>query len=530
MKKLILTLIILMVAGFIFAGGDEEASGESLKINKTGLPLVDEMITLDVVTVARVHHGDFSEMEFLLEMEEKTNVHLEIEAVPQASYPEKKNLKLASGDLPDVFAGLFVVTPSDIVQYGSQGVFIPLEDLIEEWAPNMSRLKKEHPDLFMTSTAPDNHIYGLPRVEQRGVNPVMGNFFINKVWLDNLGLETPDTFEEYYDVLTAFKEQDANGNGDPNDEIPYQFAQVGMGAPANRYLTGFGNLLGAYGQATDTLLLIDDESVYAPVTEKYKKAMIYLKKFFDAGLFDPEGFTYNIPTHWSKFRGANPPVIGSFISWNDHDVVGNAQDEYLTLPPLAGPEGDRAWMYGGHLEWASPFGVITSANEYPELTVRYFDEYYEINNSINQFWGDGVTANGDGTYALAPIPDGMTYDEFKYRNTPSDFPGAVFADDFGKLVPRSVSVAEKFNDINTIYMNYPQTILFPTSILMTDDQNEIVTTYFTDIENYAVQKQAEWMLGKSDIEADWDAYVKRMNDMGLQEVLGAYTAAWQNLQ
>ena len=132
MKKLILTLIILMVAGFIFAGADEETSGESLEINKTGLPIVAEKITLDVVTVARVHHGDFAQMEFLLEMEEKTNVHLEIEAVPQASYPEKKNLKLASGDLPDAFVGLAAVTPSDIVQYGSQGVFIPLEDLIEE--------------------------------------------------------------------------------------------------------------------------------------------------------------------------------------------------------------------------------------------------------------------------------------------------------------------------------------------------------------------------------------------------------------
>jgi len=528
MKKLILVLVILMAAGYLYAGGQSEASETVLEINKTGLPIVEEKVTIDVVSLARVHHGDFSQMTFLKEMEENTNIHLEVEAVPQGSYPEKKNLKLASGDLPDVFAGLAVITASDIVKYGSEGIFLPLEDLIEEWAPNLSALKKKYPDLFMTSTAPDGHIYALPRVEQRGVNAVMGNFFINKKWLDNLGLEVPDTFEEYFTVLKAFKEQDANGNGDPNDEIPYEFAQIGM--QGNRSLAGFGNLLGAYGQATDTLILVDGSCVYAPVTEKYKKSMIYLKKFFDAGLFDPEGFTYNIPTHWSKFRGSDPAVIGSFISWNDHDVVGNAQDEYLTLPPLAGPEGDRAWMYGPHFAWAAPFAVLTSANQQPELTIRYFDEYYKIENSIKQFWGDAVTPNGDGTFSLTPVPEGRTYDELKYRNTPSDYPGAVFADDFGKLVPRSVSVAEKYNDIQTIYMNYPQTTLFPTNILLTPEDNEIITTYFTDIENFTVQKQAEWLLGKSDLESDWDSYIKRMNDMGLQKILDVYTAAWQKLQ
>lgn len=47
--------------------------------------------------------------------------------------------------------------------------------------------------------------------------------YLNKTWLDNLGLTYPETVEELYTVLKAFKEQDANGNGDPNDEIPISF-------------------------------------------------------------------------------------------------------------------------------------------------------------------------------------------------------------------------------------------------------------------------------------------------------------------
>lgn len=68
-------------------------------------------------------------------------------------------------------------------------------------------------------TNPDGHIYTLP-----GKKPLRPKGcdtpFINKAWLDRLGLEIPTTVDEWYEVLKAFKEQDANGNGDPNDEIP----------------------------------------------------------------------------------------------------------------------------------------------------------------------------------------------------------------------------------------------------------------------------------------------------------------------
>ena len=45
-------------------------------------------------------------------------------------------------------------------------------------------------------------------------------FWINQTWLDNLGLKAPATLDELYDVLVAFRDQDADGNGDPSDEIP----------------------------------------------------------------------------------------------------------------------------------------------------------------------------------------------------------------------------------------------------------------------------------------------------------------------
>ena len=64
--------------------------------------------------------------------------------------------------------------------------------------------------------------YGLPKLKV-DLTDRLTRSFINKQWLDNLGLSMPTSIDEYYDVLVAFKEQDANGNGDPDDEIPLLF-------------------------------------------------------------------------------------------------------------------------------------------------------------------------------------------------------------------------------------------------------------------------------------------------------------------
>lgn len=65
----------------------------------------------------------------------------------------------------------------------------------------------------------DGHIYGLPRLRV-DMTDRLTRSFVNKVWLENLGLEVPTTIDEYYEFSQHFKNQDANGNGDTNDEIP----------------------------------------------------------------------------------------------------------------------------------------------------------------------------------------------------------------------------------------------------------------------------------------------------------------------
>lgn len=208
MKRLLcLVLSLMMLLGVAMA---------------TEYPLVDEKAEFRLTIRVRPLHGDPDEMELFKRMEELTNVHIVWDQIPQAEYDEKKNLLLAAAasagsELPDGFFGKFSLSASDLVTYGSQGILIPLNDLIDQYAPNLKALFEAHPEIKSMVTAPDGNIYSTPYVQQGEDGTIASNMMINVTWLERLGLEKPTTMEELKAVLTAFRDLDANGNGDPHD-------------------------------------------------------------------------------------------------------------------------------------------------------------------------------------------------------------------------------------------------------------------------------------------------------------------------
>ena len=201
-----------------------------------GMPIVDEPITISVLTMRWGSMGDsFKTNPFLVNLEKESNVKVNWQIVSSNDWADnQKPVMLAGGEsaLPEVVLGFQTFSESDIIN--NVEYFLPLEDLIEQYMPNLTKAFEEMPALKAISTSADGHIYSLPsRMPKR---PVACNVpVINVKWLENLGLEVPTTIDELENVLRAFKEQDANGNGDPNDEIP--FTGIGLGMD---FLTPFG--------------------------------------------------------------------------------------------------------------------------------------------------------------------------------------------------------------------------------------------------------------------------------------------------
>lgn len=190
-------------------------------------------------------------------------------------FAEKRNLAVASGDLPDAIfdAGY---GDYDLLKLAKDGAIIPLEDMIEQHMPNLKKVLEEAPEYKSMITAPDGHIYSFPWIEELGsgkqrIQAVDNLPWINVEWLNKLGLKMPTTTEELKEVLIAFKTQDPNGNGKA-DEIPLSFINKPGGEDLTFLFAAFG-----LGENWDhTVVTNDGKVVFTAGDEGYKEAVKYI--------------------------------------------------------------------------------------------------------------------------------------------------------------------------------------------------------------------------------------------------------------
>ncbi|WP_308737561.1 extracellular solute-binding protein [Paenibacillus sp. AR247] len=218
------------------SGSDAKTAEPSeATVNETGFPLTKEPVTLNMFTRIAPLNGPFKDMPVFQDYEKMSNVHVNFTEAPTDGFQEKKNLLFASNELPDAFyrSG---ITPLEATQYGAVGQLIPLEDLIDKYAPNLKTLMEQYPEIRSAITTPEGHIYAIPGIVTLAAART-DKKWINEAWLKKLGLKEPETTDELYDVLVAFRDKDPNGNG-KKDEIPMT-ARAGL-AVVNLMSGSFG--------------------------------------------------------------------------------------------------------------------------------------------------------------------------------------------------------------------------------------------------------------------------------------------------
>ena len=141
-----------------------------------------------------------------------------------------------------------------------------IRDRIDKHAPNVKKLLEENPEYKKQLTAPDGNIYSLPSLTE--LSPVTHDkLFINKNWLDQLGMKVPETLDEFKETLQAFRDNDLNGDGTTEDQIPFTFLY-------NRKENGLYSLFGSFGQLdrggqvdkNDHLIVKEGKVIYTPLT------------------------------------------------------------------------------------------------------------------------------------------------------------------------------------------------------------------------------------------------------------------------
>ena len=442
---------------------------------------------------------------------ERANIDIELTNVLQAELGEKRNLLLNGGsDYPDMFFKSSF-SSADLENYGGQGILIPLEDLMREYAPNFCALMDET-DGWDYITASDGHVYSFPMQAEK--NPQMP-YWINKRWLDNLGLEEPTSYDELYEVLKAFKEQDANGNGDPNDEIP-------MAADSGNPMI-YLYIYQDYMVDPDYMLGIDDDGLFfVPTDESFQEFIRFATKLYEEELVNQDCFT--LDGAQKRSNGQLGDTYGFFQDAASFLTVGrDNDDDYIMLTPFTEGTFPLADKY-------TPGAmVITDVCENPEVLVAWADYFYTEEGGTLAWMGvEGETyqINDDGTWDWIV---GSEYGEdiATVRNNGTLNGGPAMP----VIQPELWTKMSPASDEDEVYLNserrriYEVGAVFP-YLSYTDEESKELATLSTDIYAYVNEYYAQVVTGKLVLEDSWDDYVNTLNQMGLEDLVSIFQRAY----
>ncbi len=497
----------------------ETTEEEIINFNATGYPIVNEKITLRVLlNNVPSSPSDYNDTAVMQKAEEITNIHIEW-IMPGAGFQEKKNLMLATGDLPDFF--FTHLSAGDLAKYGGEGSLIPMRERIREYAPNVERLFDAIPGLEGFSIAPDGNMYGVPRINGGPWMKTAGIPMINQKWLDNLGLDMPTNIDEFADVMRKFKTEDPNQNGEA-DEIPISLEGGFFGR------NGLTNLMYPFGVAlAGDVLDVKDGKVYLAVTsDAFKEGIEWIAGLSAEGLIDKEGFTLNRDQRLAKV--SNEPFVAGYVQDWALSIAfsnSNANEEYVYMPMIKGPDGrDPVFYYielSGIMRGA---GAITKANENPEATMRWIDYCYEERNSFEMCEGDiGVRLieQEDGTLLVGPPPEGMASSDHRHSLVPGARGlWAVLPEGYETL---RVPSADDRTQYVTDHKAYADPEILP-NLFYTVEESEQIAVLKIQINDYINLTLSQWIV-EGQVE-NWEDFVTELDKMGLQEYLTLIQAAY----
>lgn len=527
-KNFTITLLFLLLVLSACGKGNEtegsaEPSDEELdNLTESGLPIVDEEVSLDMFAGNPPESADdWNDVMIWDEYKDMTNVNVNWETVQEESLEEKRNLKLGSGgDLPDVFYSASL-SNTDILKYGGQGLFMPLNDLIDEHAPNLKKLMEEYPEIEKAITYPDGNIYSMPTIYDPDASSLrLGpRPWIDEDVLEEVDMDMPETTEEYYEFLKAVRDQ--------TDKTPFGSYSVGM---LLRWINGSFGLGNRGFDHPQTDVDEDGELRFIPTSDEYKEMLEYVHKLYDEKLIEQNIFEENAT---DKFMAnASDGEYASTVAHDPEDLFN--LDSMVGAPALEGPFGDK--LITGIAPSVADAGsfVITSDNESPATTVRWADHFFSDEGAKFFFMGkEGETyeedEDGEPQY-VDDITEGSGDLTFEQRL--SEFlvwPGGGYASTILKedyfqgleTSENSIEAAEKLEPyiIDDVWAQFTHT----------KEENDILTTTGSDIEKYVEEMRDKFIVGDTPF-SEWDDYVSKLEKMGLDDYVDVKKEAMERYE
>ena len=456
-----------------------------------------------------------------------TNIHLIDDTVganmrtdENTGKTEALNLMLAAGAIPDIVGSSRI---KDFVnQYGPEGAFVPLNDLIDEHAPNLKAYFAERPEIAAAISAADGNMYYIPYLPDGKYGRA---YFMRTDWLEALGLEVPQNVAELEETLIAFRDGDPNGNG-LADEVPY-FAR--QWPELIRLVT----LWDGRSSGSDTYhdFYVEDGKLLHPYAQDgYREGIANLARWYEMGLVDAEIFTRGSSTR-DYLLGENLGGMTHdwFASTSGYNTTLAGEIEGFAFEAIAPPASISGVRMEEHRRIPiKPDGwAIGATNDHPVETIKYFDFWFTPEGRrLANFGVEGeqyTVVDGEAVFTEEFLTNGEPvnnqlyrvgsqlqargyFQDYKYEEQWSNefaLEGIALYDEGDYLVDQFLGVA--FNA----------------------EEQRVYDRTFASIRDYMLERQQGWILGNSDVNEDWDAYLATLDSMGYQDLLGVMNSAYE---
>ncbi|OPH48854.1 ABC transporter substrate-binding protein [Paenibacillus ferrarius] len=347
-------------------------------------------LTGNVVGVKSAH----TDIPFFQDWQKKTGVNLKFIAPPTNQAAQALNVMLASGDLPDMiefdWQSAFPGGPEKAIK---DGYILKLNDTIDKFAPNLKKFLKEHPEVDKQVKTDNGSYYAFPFIRGDDYLRVFQGPIVRKDWLDELGLPVPETIDDWYTTLKAFKEKKGATAGFSVVSVPRPFNELANGAFAS-----------AFGVTRD--FFIDNGTIkFGPAEKGYKDFLATFHKWYEEGLIDK-----NFATADSKALDANiasgatgvtvQNAGGGIGKWQPLVVAKDPKAVLIGAPYPVLKKGDIA-MYSQKDPANAPGGsvAITTSSKNIDTATKLLDYgYSDEGHMYFNFGTEGVSYKMENGY------------------------------------------------------------------------------------------------------------------------------------
>jgi putative aldouronate transport system substrate-binding protein len=532
-----LTMCMAFGASACGKSGAQVGGGEFQQVDASELtfPLAEKTTLTGTISYPANTESDPNNRTIFKRLQEQTNVEIQWTAIQSDQWGDKITLEMSNVNTLTDFVFSAGFSDSDLLKYAKQGAIISLEDYIDAYMPNLKAVFDKYPEYRAMCEDENGHIWALPWIEQLGsektaIQTVGDMSFINKKWLDFLGLEMPTTVDEFEQVLIAFRHN--------ADAIQKEFNIDGSIIPMSCIvndgdqdpailINGFGE---GYGDADRGrhIAVTDDLKVICSSTQMgYKDGIAWLHKLYDEGLIDSEAFTQEWSTYVSKGKSGR---YGVCFSW-DVANIDNLED-WVPLPALTADTRNITPQNGS---FTSGFDrgrcVVTSVAKNPALVCAWLDLMYDPFQSPQNNWGTygedddfdifELSENEDGEKMLkhAPLGDASPVEVREAECVGG--PLAVLDEYYGKYVTCPDDAQYRLDWIKDYYTDDMHCKYVYPRVFMSAEDTEKLSAIQTDLVSYLNSSKAEFI--RDGITDDsWNAYINQVDSYGLDQYLEIY--------